>query len=292
MRDREGLLPIARWFDRNRGLAFGLSLSGTGIGTLLLPPLANGVIATASWRVAFQVFGLLSLVLILGAGLLLKPKPAVAGATGRSDEGEQWNVSEALRTRTFWSIGFTNLFCCFSHSIPLVHIAAYATDLGATPATGALLLAVIGGVSIGGRVLWGLLADRFGPGRTLVACLLTQTTSILGLALAPQFWMLYLFAGGLGLAYGGVYPLYATAMQHYFGNKSLGGIYGYFSTGALLGMGLGGFLGGRLFDLTGSYLFAFLVSTSLGAVAVTLAALTRRPLRTVAVPAGVVAVPA
>lgn len=268
---------IAQWFDRSRGRAFGIALSGMGFGTLILPPLANALITTVDWRYAFQVVGMLALLLIVGAGLFLRNRRARAAAEVGGPE--DWKTGEALGTRTFWHVWLTNFCCCFSHSFPLVHMAAYATDLGAAPATGALMLAVTGALGAVGRVFWGLVGDRLGPRRALILVLSIQTAVIFSMTWVWQSWMLFVLAAALGLSFGGVYPLYALSIHTYFGTRSLGGIYGYFSAAAMFGMGFGGYLGGQIFDWTGSYLVAFLASTGLGIGAITFAVLTRQPSR-------------
>lgn len=285
--DRAPLLSaILQFFRRRKGLAVGITLSGTGVGTLLFPWLARYVMSVADWRTAFAVMGLLSwLILLPAACVIRKPKPGEAepesddartnhtdakGILGREDR--EWTVSGVLKNRVFWLFVGTGLACCVSHSLPLAHIVAYASDRGITDLRAASILGVIGVSAAAGRLIWGAASDIIGARKTVFCCITLQTLAMFLVAFANSLPAFYLFAIGFGLAYGGVLPLYAVVTRELFGMRRFGTAYGMHSFVTSAGMGGGGIVGGYLFDFSGSYFVPFMTSTVLGLIASGLAA--------------------
>lgn len=271
---------VVRWFTQRKGLAIGLISAGTGVGTFVLPPAVRYLITTSGWQSTFFLLGLVSLVVILPASLLLRDHPpaiAPGGNRGLSQVAPNTLRTEILGTPSFWGLLSVNFLCCTSHSIPLLHVVAYATDLGIPQMAAASILAVAGASSIGGRIGIGAIADRLGGKRVLIGSLALQGIMIFCLLGARGLWMFYLFAIFFGVAYGGGMPLYAVLTREYFGEVGMATIYGGILLGATLGMALGGFLGGWIFDASGSYVLAYLVSSLIGLLAVLLAGLLRAP---------------
>jgi MFS family permease len=143
--------------------------------------------------------------------------------------------------------------------------------------TAATVLGVSGLSSIAGRIGGGLLADRFGAKPTLIAGLALQATMIFGYLFARDALSFYALALVFGVAYGGVMPLYALVTREYFGEKVMGSAYGAVFLVSTLGMGLGSFAGGAIYDRLGSYAWLFLGSFAIGAMAIVLALTFRRP---------------
>ncbi len=280
------LTAVFQFFNRRKGLAVGITLSGTGIGTFLYPTLARYVMFVMDWRAAFLVIGAVSFVILLASAFFIRPpRPGeieagtdrpnpnaaddVGGILGSPDR--VWTVAQVLRHRVFLIFVVTGLACCISHSLPLAHIVAYATDRGIAELTAANILGLVGISAAVGRLLWGATSDRIGARTTVLCCITLQTAMMFWVAFASSALAFHLFAIGFGLAYGGVLPLYAVVTRELFGMRRFGTIYGMHSFATSLGMGGGGLVGGYLFDYTGSYFLPFMTSTVLGLIAITLA---------------------
>ena len=285
--DRAPLLSaVLQFFRRRKGLAVGITLSGTGVGTLLFPWLARYIMSVLDWRAAFAAMGLLSWLILLPAAFVIrKPKEGEAepestdaktnhtdakGILGTADK--EWTVSGVLGNRVFWIFVFTGLACCISHSMPLAHIVAYASDRGITDLNAAGILGVVGVSAAVGRLLWGVTSDIIGGRKTVFCCIALQTLAMFLVVFANSLFAFYLFAIGFGLAYGGVLPLYAVVTRELFGMRRFGTAYGMHSFATSLGMGGGGIVGGFLFDFSGSYFVPLMTSTALGLIASSLAA--------------------
>jgi MFS family permease len=187
-----------------------------------------------------------------------------------------------LATPQFWMIAFTHFACCAAHSGPIFHMVTHATDQGLTPMVAATALGVSGFSSIIGRLGGGVLADRFGAKPTLVVGLALQAAMIPVYLVARDVTAFYALAIVFGIAYGGVMPLYALVTREYFGEKVMGAAYGAVFLISTLGMGIGSYAGGVLYDRLSSYAWLYSGSFVIGAFAVSLA-LTFRPPRTAAV---------
>jgi MFS family permease len=186
-------------------------------------------------------------------------------------------VAQALRTPQFLALALTYFACCATHSGPIFHMVTNAIDHGVSSMSATTVLSVAGLASLGGRILCGLIADRVGAKRTLVA----------GLALQAIAVSLYLFTGQLsgfygvamlfGFSYGGVMPLYAILVREYFGERIMGAVFGAVSAASTLGMAIGPVAGGWVYDALGSYFWMFLASTIIGVGAVLVATTFRAP---------------
>lgn len=274
-----------RWFAARRGLALGLISGGMGLGILIVPPLARALITAVGWRATFAIFGALTWAVALVVVRWLYDRPAdvglqeyggsPAGATGpRAPAGMA--PGEALRHPAFWLIALVHFGCCAAHSGPIFHMVAHAMDLGVPKMAAATMLGLSGGTSIAGRIGSGLLADRFGPKPALVGMLTLQAATLSTYLVAQAEVPLFVVALMFGVAYGGAMPLYALVAREYFGGRVIGTAFGGIFFVSAIGMGLGAYAGGWLYDLLGSYWTLHLSSTLVGAAAVA-AALALRP---------------
>src|SRR5438128_2485972 len=268
-----------RWFTARRGLAVALVSAGIGLGILIIAPLARALTSAWDWRVAMLVLGDLAWLVIIPAALLLR-EPDQNRVTrddpARVAEQREYTTREVLAAPQFWAIALT-LACCAAHSGPIFHMVTHATDQGVAAMAAASVLGVSGLASIAGRVGGGLLADRFGAKPTLIAGLAVQAAMIFGYLLARDLGSFVALALVFGTAYGGVMPLYALVVRENFGEKVMGSAYGAVFLISTLGMGLGSFAGGAIYDRLGSYAWLFLASSAIGAAAVVLAFTFRRP---------------
>jgi sugar phosphate permease len=170
-----------RWFTRQRGLAVALVSAGIGLGTFTIAPLTRWLTSAYDWRVAMLVLGDLAWLVIIPAAFLIRNAPGDIGATalgGARYPGERdFATSQVLAAPQFWAIALTHFACCAAHAGPIFHMVTHATDQGLAKMTAATVFGMSGLASIGGRVGCGLLADRFGAKRTLVAGLSLQAAN-------------------------------------------------------------------------------------------------------------------
>ena len=272
----------ASWFVRNRSLAVSLVSAGLALGTTLVAPLARWLIVTHDWRFAMMTLGLIAWAVIVPAALLLRPAPAEAvpaiAIRGTGAVGGSMTLRQALATPVFWSLALANFACCAAHSGPIFHMVAYAADCGVAPLTAATVLGAAGLAALSGRIICGLLADRAGAKRVLVACLTLQAAAIALYLLARDLDTLYAVSMLFGFSYGGAMPLYAILVREYFPAKIMGSVFGVVAMISTLGMALGPPVGGWLFDWYGGYGWLYVASSAIG-VAGVLIALTVRPHR-------------
>ena len=273
----------ASWFTRHRSLAVSLVSAGLALGTTLVAPLARWLIVTHDWRFAMLTLGLIAWAVIVPAALFLRPAPAADGgsatvASANGAERADMTVGQALKTSVFWSLALANFACCAAHSGPIFHMVSYAADCGVAPLTAATVLGAAGLAALSGRIICGLLADRIGAKRTLVACLALQAVAIALYLEARDLDALYAVSMLFGFSYGGAMPLYAILVREYFPAKIMGSVFGVVAMISMLGMALGPPAGGWLFDRFGGYGWLYVASSAVG-VAGVLIAMTVRPHR-------------
>jgi MFS family permease len=275
-----------RWFTRHRSLAVALVSAGIGLGSTVVAPFARWAITSYDWRTALFALGVLALLLIIPAGLFVRPPPgSSAAAASVAGAGREFTVVEALRSPQFAAIALTHFACCVAHSGPIFHMVTDAIECGVAPLAAATVLGAAGLASVGGRVLCGLLADRFGAKEILIAGLIVQAVAISLYLLVRDLSSFYALAIVFGLAYGGIMPLYATLVREYFGAAIMGTVFGAVAMLSTLGMALGPWAGGWVYDNLGGYFWLYIASCGIGLGAVAIA-FTFRPPRLAAPIAG------
>jgi len=262
-----------RWFTLNRGLAVALVSAGTGLGTLVVAPLTRWLITAYDWRVAMLVLGDLVWIVIIPMALLIRNAPRHVGAATDVDVP----LAEVWRSPQFWLIATTHFACCVAHSGPIFHMVTHAIDHGVPSLTAATILGISGLASLVGRVISGLMADRWGAKRTLVTMLSLQAPAIFLYLFTASAASFYALAIGFGTSYGAVMPMYALLTREYFGAKAMGTAYGAIFMLQAIGMGLGAFGGGWLYDNLGAYTWLFLFATAVSAAAILFALPLRSP---------------
>ena len=263
----------------------GIVVTGTGIGTLVGPPVANWLISTYGWRTSYIVLGGIVLVVVVLAAQLLKRDPTRMGQVpyGEKEGGEQglksgaegFSLKEAVYTRQFW-LFFAMLFC-FGLCVfaIMVHIVPHVTDLGIQAASAANILAAVGGLTIVGNVVLGSAGDRIGHRQVFIIGFILVSAALFWLVPATEVWMLYLFAVVFGFAQGGCATTESPLIAELFGLSSHGLIFGVIGIGFTLGAATGPLLTGYIFDVTGNYELAFLVCAAICIVGLVLTALLR-----------------
>jgi MFS family permease len=210
--------------------------------------------------------------------LVRKPPAAPVGGGSAAGAAEpEFSVAGALRTPQFAAIALTHFACCVAHSGPIFHMVTDAIECGVTPMAAATVIGVAGLASVGGRVLCGLLADRFGAKEVLIVGLFVQAVSISLYLFVRDLSAFYALAMVFGLAYGGIMPLYASLVREYFGAAIMGTVFGAVAMISTIGMALGPWAGGWVYDNLGSYFWLYIASCAIGLGAVAIAFAFRPP---------------
>jgi MFS family permease len=272
---------VQRWFVRRRGFASGLAVSGIGVGTLVMPPLATWLIASFGWREAYLVLGILAAIVGGGLSLLIEndPRDRDLGPDGdpprsgaQLNKAEGASVSAAVRSRRFISLYAANLICSFGVFVPFVHLVPYARDHGVAPSTAVLLLGVIGIGSTAGRFFLGGLADRIGRQRSLLLMFAGMALALASWAISTGLWSLGAFAFVFGVFYGGWVAVLPAVVMDYFGGRNVSGLIGILYTSVAFGTLVGPSTAGFAFDVGHSYTVPILVSAAANVVAVIIVA--------------------
>jgi len=272
---------VARWFRARRGLMTGIVMAGFGLGAMTVPPFADWLIRTTSWRWSFVVVGTLLLVAVPLTAQFLRRDPAVMGLEphgghesidgGHAPTTRSTPFSAAVRTRQLWLVVAAFGGFGFAVQTVMVHVVIHARGLGLSPTTAAAIMTAIGALGIMGRVGIGSLADRHGAKRLLVSQYVLLSLSLFLLATAGELWGIFACALVFGFAFGGIVPLNSHIVAELFGLRAHGALLG--ATGISIGIGgaIGPVFTGYCYDVLGSYTLPFVVC---GIVAATSALLT------------------
>jgi MFS family permease len=267
------------WFDTNRSLAVSLVSAGVGVAPMTISPFARWLISAYDWQFAMMAIGIAAWVLLIPAGLLVRRpmEGAANSATGPATvdpAGEsRMPLGAAFRSPQFIVLTLTFALCCSAHSGPIFHMVSYAMICGIPAMAAVSIYSVEGLAGLGGRLLLGILADRFGVKRVLIGGLLVQSLAIGSYLFVSKLGEFYALAVIFGTAYGGVMPLYAVLAREYFGQAIMGTILGAATMVSCMGMAFGPWAGGWVFDNLGSYAWLYIGSfaVAFGAVLIALA---------------------
>jgi MFS family permease len=254
------IADTSMWWNRRRGIAVAVCASGNYLAGTVWPPLIQWGVEQIGWRPTYIVLGAATSIAmaLLATRLRIRPPPQpppVAGSVLAADSDRPFGLAPGQAQLALFVAG---VGCCVAMSMPQVHIVAYCTDLGFGPARGATMLSLMLACGIVSRLASGWISDRIGGLRTL---LLGSTLQCVALVLFLPFdglMSLYVISALFGLFQGGIVPSYAIIVREYFAPKDAGQRVGTVILGTLLGMALGGWMSGKVFDLTGSYQAAFL----------------------------------
>jgi predicted MFS family arabinose efflux permease len=272
---------ILTWFQRHRGFALALILTGSGVGSMLIPPVTQWVIAGHGWRSGWLLLGGIALVGFPLTALLVRNKPATviqedhATATGMS-------VGAALASGAFWLLCGITVLSAFSENGLVTNLAAILTDHGVSARSAAIALSVRGGAGIVGRLGVGLLIDRLSPQRIQTMILLLAAVGTLVLAFAGSAGVALVGAGLLGVGLGSEADVLPYLLARYCGRRNFSVLYGLTWTAYAVGGATGPMFIGRLYDRAGGYrpvYIVYLAAIAFAAAAVSL--LLRRTRRVV-----------
>ena len=282
---------VTGWFDTRRSLAVSLVSAGMGMAPMTMSPLAAWLVQGHDWRTSLQIIAALVAAIMVPVALLVRRPPALAqaasgeaamAAAGAAQE-PAISVGQATRSAPFLILVLTSFLSCATHSGPIFHTVSYAVTCGIPLMAAVSIYSLEGLAGMGGRLVFGLLGDRFGAARTLVLALLAQAIVVLGYVVARQLGTFYTVAALFGFTYAGVMPLFAVIARENFPLRMMGTVIGGTTMASSLGMALGPVLGGLIYDTFSSYAWLFIGAFSLG-IGAFLAALafTRLPQRHVA----------
>ena len=275
------IATVTGWFETRRNLAVSLVSAGMGMAPLTISPLASWLITHYGWRAAMFDIGLLAWLVVIPAALFVRRPPMViqasAQATAIDDRGI--TVSQALTSPQFLILGFTFFLCCAAHSGPIFHVVSYAMYCGLGSMAAVSVYSVEGLAGLGGRLLLGVLADRYGAKRILITALAVQAMAIAAYLAVNELEEFYVLAIIFGVAYGGGMPLYASLARDYFGQRIMGTVFGAATMLSSLGMSFGPVAGGWVFDHFGTYAWLYIGSAAVAVGAAMLALLFPKPMR-------------
>jgi predicted MFS family arabinose efflux permease len=243
---------VSSWFDQRRGLALALVMAGVGTGAMIFPPITQRLIDTYGWRSAYAILG--ALVLLLGiplTALFVRERPHNADAPSRVSDG--LSVGEGLRSRAFWIIAATLFVGSLAVNGAIAHLSPLLTDRGVTASTAALVASTLGLASFCGRLLTGLLLDRFHGPRVGLCLLLVTALGIARLASAHSALAGLVAAALIGLGLGAEADITPYLLTRYFGLRSFSTLYGFTWTAYAIAGAIGPVVLGRAYDAAGSY---------------------------------------
>ncbi|MBS1197867.1 MAG: sugar phosphate permease [Proteobacteria bacterium] len=270
--DVNTLSTVARWFVKTRGMMTGLVKVGTGIGQFVIPLIASALIAAYGWRNAYLMVGGFVLLTLIALAQFMKRDPSKIGLLPDGNAQSRFcdaspvadhslSLREALRTKQFWGICFAEFAIFFCLFTVLVHIVPHAMDQGLKPAMAASVLSTIGGASILGRLVMGMVNDKIGGRKSLMVCFMVLISSLVLLLFTGSAGMLFLFAVVYGLAHGGIFTVMSPMLAEFFGMRSHGQLFGTVLFAGTIGATIGPILTGHVFDITGEYRMAFMALT-------------------------------
>ncbi|MFZ0450784.1 MAG: MFS transporter [Desulfatiglandaceae bacterium] len=282
---------IPHWFEKRRGTASGIAASGMGLGIMLFPPITQSIISDWGWRTGFLAMGVLTAVVLLPLnGILLRHKPADMGYSGpdgrmepdedridgtvrparQSDDGFQWGIEATVRTINFWALLIFPMLIMIGVYIVLTHFVGFLVTQGVSKMAAASIFGLIGLTSTIFRIVWGLVSDRIGRERSFSLGMFFFCISFYCLfrfQAGGGLWLVYLFVIPVGVGWGATAPIFMASAADLFHGPAIGAIFGLVEGSVGIGGAFGSWIGGYLFDLTGSYLWAFGVAALAAALA-------------------------
>jgi MFS family permease len=274
---------VTGWFETQRSLAVSLVSAGMGMAPVTMSPFAAWLVSKHDWRTSMLVIaGVVAAVMIPISFLVRRPPALKAESTPASAPmgeaaPEEMSRGQAIRSPQFIILCLTNFFCCATHSGPIFHTVSYAIACGIPMIAAVSIYSVEGLAGLGGRLVFGVLGDKLGAKRVLVAGLLLQAIGALGYYFVRELAAFYAAAAVFGFIYAGVMPLYAVLARENFPLRMMGTVIGGTAMAGSLGMATGPVIGGMIYDRLGNYGWLYLGSCGLGLGAF-LVALTFKPM--------------
>jgi MFS transporter, OFA family, oxalate/formate antiporter len=270
---------VALWFTRRQGLAVGVATLGVSLGTAFVPLVISALISSYGWRTTLVIAGIAVIAVSIPSVLLIRQPPSLLrqqeeqAEEDGTDSATTWvglTLGEAVRRGRFWMLFFILLVFLTALSLTMLHLVPYAIDSGLSPVQAASLLTFVGIFGIAGRLISGVASDKYGVKPVMLCGLLLLTLITLMLAVRQQQWPFYIFAALFGLGYSSIATMMVRITRYVFGIKALGPIFSTLMIADGIGMGLGPWLAGYIFDITGGYYITFIAVAAALAVSAVL----------------------
>jgi MFS family permease len=267
---------ISLWFKKHRGLAVSITACGNYLAGAIWPPILTAMNQSLGWRQSFMIVGAVCMCLMLPLSFLLRKRAGTVNSAAPAQSAVPSHKQGTILLQL--ALMLAGLACCVAMSMPQVHIVAYCGDLGYAAARGAEMLSLMLGFGIISRIASGFISDRIGGLATLIAGSALQGLALLLYIPFDGLASLYVVSALFGLAQGGIVPSYALIVRDHFPAHEAGTRISLVLTCTVMGMALGGWLSGEIFDWTGSYTAAFLhgIAWNLLNLAIAFWLLTRR----------------
>lgn len=253
------IADISHWFMKRRGIAMAIVASGNYLSGSIWTLVLADTLSTQGWRSVYMILAFMTLAVVIPLALILRRKlPQDAHIQAEAISSANAKTSGLSPTALACLLGVAGVGCCVAMSMPQVHIVSYCVDLGYGPAVGAemLSLMLLGGV--GSRLVSGLLADKLGGVKTLLIGSLAQCVALFLYLPSDALISLYVVSLVFGLSQGGIVPSYAVIVREYMPAREAGARVGFVLMATIMGMALGGWSSGLIYDLSGSYQLAFI----------------------------------
>jgi MFS family permease len=267
------MASVTGWFDTHRSLAVSLVSVGMGMAPMTMSPLAAWLVSNYDWRTTLLMLAAIVAVLMIPAALLIRRPPALAAVATPSGDAPpaEMSLADAVRSPQFIVLLATNFFCCATHSGPIIHTVSYALSCGIPMLVAVSIYSVEGLAGLFGRVAFGVLGDRLGARRVLVAGLLAQAFGALAYVFVRDLAAFYAVAALFGFIYAGVMPLYSVIARENFPLSMMGSVIGGLAMAGSLGMATGPIAGGLIYDSFASYAWLYIGAWGMGIGAFALA---------------------
>jgi MFS family permease len=266
------IADTSHWWVRRRGIAVAICASGNYLGGAIWPTIIQHLVEQVGWRQTYFGLGVFCFVTVTALALLMRRRPPIAAATTSTTAAARAASPFGLtRLQAQAFLCVAGLSCCVAMSMPQVHIVAYCADLGYGAARGAQMLSVMMAFGVASRLISGMICDRIGGLRTLLLGSMLQGIALLLFLPFDSLASLYVIAALFGLFQGGIVPSYTIIIREHFPASEAGARMGLVIMFTLMGMALGGWMSGKVFDVTGSYGAAFVNGIGWNAVNLTIA---------------------
>jgi MFS family permease len=269
---------ISFWFVRRRATAIGIASMGQGLGALLMVPATQMMISAIGWRWTYVVTGGIMLILLVPANALLQrrapldvgqfadgdaaPQAPDSGHHATSQSGRDWTLGEAARSFPFWCITLGHLALGTALFMINTHAIAHFVAVGHEKLAASFYFGMIGFIRIGATILWGSVSDRLGRSKAYGVAIIVTVIGVgcmIAMTIDAPLWLVYLTIALYGVGHSAGNPTYGAVIGDIFSGRKIGVIFGFLEISFGLGSAFGSWIGGYLFDVTGSYAWSFTV---------------------------------
>lgn len=253
------LADVSHWFDRRRGIAIAIVASGQYVAGAIWPPVIHHFIVSVGWRETYLGIGVFCVVTMVPLSLILRRRFMLDSAAALMGLGDRAPLSLGMADKSMQLLlCAAGIGCCIAMAMPQVHLVSMSVGLGFGPARGAEMLALMLGCGVVSRLSFGIIMDRIGGLRTLLVASSLQCIALFFFLPVSGLVSLYVVSALFGLFQGGLVPCYAIIVREYFKPSEAGARIGLVIMATLVGMALGGWLSGAIYDWTRSYTVAFI----------------------------------